>query len=470
MSTPARVVAVLCIAVGAYLAGTWSNRPAPKSSSAQSGRKLLYYACPMHPQYHAGRPGDCPSCGMRLEPVYAEGGEAGPRARSALLPPGAVEISPERLQIIGVKTEEVTKGPASYTVRVSGRVALDESRRVWVSTAVDGWVRSVAPITTGSVVQKDDLLATFYNRDFLTAQQSYFYALAVLDNAKKQQNADQLKLTDAQVRAAEENLEFLGMGETQRREVARTRQIARNIELRAPIAGLVLSRKVFPGLRFDRGTELFEITDISHVWVLADIFGDEARLMRPGQRARVILSAQGKSFPALFSDVLPMFNGSSRALQARLDVDNPGYALRPDMFVDVECPVSMPPAVNIPVDALIDSGRSKTVFVAEGDGRFQPRSVETGWRLGDRVEILSGLAPGDRIVASGTFLLDSESRMKQAAPDAQAQIDPVCGMQVDPRKGAGKSEYKGKTYYFCSEGCKKKFDGNPEVILGMKKG
>ncbi len=135
-------------------------------------------------------------------------------------------------------------------------------------------------------------------------------------------------------------------------------------------------------------------------------------------------------------------------MQARLDVDNPGYALRPDMFVDVEFPVTMPPAVNIPADALIDSGRSKIVFVAKGDGRFQPRTVETGWRLGDRVEIVSGLAPGDQIVASGTFLLDSESRMRQAAPGAEAHIDPVCGMEVSPRKAAGKSEYIGKDLLF----------------------
>ncbi len=186
MSTPARVVAVLCIAVGAYLAGTWSNRALlstlvrrnPAGSFCTTPARCTPSTTPTAPATARAA-----VCGWSRSTL---GGETGLRARNTPLPPGGVEISPERQQIIGVKTEEVTKGPASHTVRVSGRVALDESRRVWVSTAVDGWVRSVAPITTGSIVQKDELLATFYNRDFLTAQQTYLYALATMDSFKIQ--------------------------------------------------------------------------------------------------------------------------------------------------------------------------------------------------------------------------------------------------------------------------------------------
>ena len=141
--------------------------------------------------------------------------------------------------------------------------------------------------------------------------------------------------------------------------------------------------------------------------------------------------------------------------------------LRPDMFVDVEFPVKLPPALTVPVDAVLDSGLRKTVFVDRGNGFFEPRQVETGWRMGDRVEIVKGLMPGERIVISGTFLLDSESRMKMAAAgmsakaEARAAKDPICGMNVDESKAkaAGRiSEYGGKTYYFCADHCKQQFD------------
>ncbi len=300
-----------------------------------------------------------------------------------------------------------------------GRVTPDETRIVKVSVAVDGWVRATAPVAVGDIVKQDEVLATFYNRDFLTAQQTYLYALNTMDRFKEEESAEQLKLTSAQLRAAEENLEFLGMGETQRREIARTRQIARNIELRAPVGGIVLSRNTYAGLRFDRGAELFSIADLRHVWVLADLFGNEERYVQPGKSARVTLSDRGKSFTAKFCDSPPRFDASSHALKARLELENPGYLLRPDMYVDVEFDVSAPAGITVPADAVLDSGRRKTVFVDLGNGHFEPRLVETGWRLGDQVEIVKGLMPGEKIVVSGNFLLDSESRMRTTAAHSE---------------------------------------------------
>ena len=168
-------------------------------------------------------------------------------------------------------------------------------------------------------------------------------------------------------------------------------------------------------------------------------------------------------------NVPPQFDPASRTLKVRLEADNPGYALRPDMFVDVEFPIQLPPAITVPVDAVLDSGLRKTVFVDRDNGFFEPRKVETGWRFGDRVEIVKGLMPGERIVTSGTFLLDSESRMKMAAAgmskstEARSAKDPVCGMDVDESKAkaAGRiSEYRGKAYYFCTDQCKQQFDRN----------
>jgi multidrug efflux pump subunit AcrA (membrane-fusion protein)/YHS domain-containing protein len=164
-------------------------------------------------------------------------------------------------------------------------------------------------------------------------------------------------------------------------------------------------------------------------------------------------------------NVPPLFDDASRTLKVRLELDNPGYALKPGMFVDVEFPVTLPPAVTIPSEAVVDSGVRRTVFVDRGDGYFEPRRVETGWRMGDRVQIVSGLQPGEQIAISGTFLLDSESRMRNAAAGIiTPETDPVCGMDVDREQAIQASRtatHKGATYYFCSDQCRKDFEKDP---------
>lgn len=169
------------------------------------------------------------------------------------------------------------------------------------------------------------------------------------------------------------------------------------------------------------------------------------------------------------SQVLPQFDPATRTLKVRLEADNPGYALRPDMFVDVELPIGFPATIAVPVDAVVDSGLKKTVFVDRGEGFFEPRQVETGWRFDDRVEIVKGLKPGEQIVVSGNFLIGSESRLKAEAAGMYAPVkDPVCGMEVDKSKAkaAGRTvEFHGKTYFFCSDRCERDFEKSPERYL-----
>jgi membrane fusion protein, copper/silver efflux system len=460
MSNPGKTVVILCVAAAAFLAGSWYSR------KPEQARRILYYHDPMHPAYKSDKPGVAPDCGMQLEPVYADGGAAAEADKPAAAPAGTVHIDAGKQQVIGVMIEEVKKGAGTHTVRVPGRVTVDETRVFRVASSVDGWIRQAASIPTGSIVRKGDVLATFYNRDFLSAQQTYLYGLNSLDRFKDAESAEQLKLTKVQVRAAEENLEFLGMSEAQMQEVARTRQVAKNIELRSSVAGLVLNRNVFPGLRFDRGTELYRIADLDHVWIYADVFENDADLIRRAKRAAV--RYRGVVLPVRMSDTLPQFDAATRALKVRLEVDNPKLALRPDMFVDVEFEVQLPPAVTVPASAVIDSGVKKTVYVDRGNGMFEPRLVETAWRLGDRAGIARGLEPGERIVVSGNFLIDSETRMTAAAatdpshkPEpAQEVKDPVCGMETDAAKSL-RSEHGGKTYYFCSDNCKQRFEKDP---------
>ena len=261
------------------------------------------------------------------------------------------------------------------------------------------------------------------------------------------------------------------MGDLQIEELGRTHQFTENINVASPVTGFILARSISVGERFEKGKELYRIGDLSRVWILADIYGKEGRYLKPGTDVRVILPDQEKVYRAKVSQVLPLFDASTRTLKVRLETDNPGFILRPDMFVDVELPVKVPPAISVPADAVLDTGMKKTVFVDRGNGYFDPREVETGWRLGNRIEIIKGLSPGERIVTSGTFLIDSESRMGLAAAGTVGSLakDPVSGMDISIRKAekAGlKSTYQQKVYYFASAENRARFEQDPGRYAG----
>jgi hypothetical protein len=219
----------------------------------------------------------------------------------------------------------------------------------------------------------------------------------------------------------------LGVGSTQLEELARSGKYVKTIEVRSPVTGLVIDRRVSPLQKVDRGTECFRVVDLGRVWIVAEVFNPDAKYIQPGMSARISLPRQNKYVEARVSDVLPPFDAKSRTLKVRLEMENPEYVFRPEMFVDVEFLVVLPPAVTVPAAALLDSGRRKTLFIAQENGYFESREVVTGWRFGDRVEIVSGLAPGEHFVSSGTFLIDSESRMKSTAAGLMKKPDPETG-------------------------------------------
>jgi len=406
MPTPAKVAASLCAAAGIFAAGYLANRrPAPVASSAVV-RRVLRYACPMHPEYQSDKPGDCPICGMRL--VAKDAGEKADPATGD--PPGMPQISGATQQLIGVRTDEVRRAPTTYLLRVPGRITVDDARLYRLLAATDGWIRELGQNTVGTFVKKDQVLASYYTSSLLNASQTLLYAMTANEQTGQGYLGAQRTPTAFSLLNAIDSLRSLGMSERQIEEIQRTRQATPLIHIYSPIAGFVLARNISPEQRFDKGAELYRIADIGHVWVMADIFEQDLRFVRPGALATV--RHDGHGFTARMSDVLPQLDPESRSLKARFELDNPGYNFRPSMFVDVDVQVNMPAAVVAPADAVIDSGLRKTVFVERGGGVFEPRLVETGWRLGDRVEITKGLEPGERIAVSGNFLIDSESRMK----------------------------------------------------------
>ncbi len=431
------VALILLLLAGSFLAGSWySQRSTPKGNFAA----------------------------VKSVAVNTDKRSDGDTGTSSL-PPGTVKIMPEKQQFIGLRIGQVEKTSVNHVIRTLGRVAADETRIYRVNASVDGWVRETYNNSTGSLVKKDEILATFYSPEFLGAEQAYIYALSSLGRfqASGKETPEQISLTKLNVQQYKNSLRNLGMGEVQIEEIGRTRQYTENIHITSPVTGFVLSRNVSPGERFEKSKELYKIADLRRVWILADVFESEAEYFKPGVKVKFTLPHQKKTFSARVSDVLPQFDATTRTLKVRLEADNPGYVLKPDMFVDVEFPVQLPPAVTIPVDAVLDSGIRKTVFVDRGNGFFEPREVETGWRIGNRVEIIKGLDPGERIVISGNFLIDSESKMEMAAAGIQGNLskDPVCGRDISLKtaeKAGRKISYGGKTYYFCSDECKKRFE------------
>lgn len=395
-----------------------------------------------------------------------------PEAEFADMPPGTVTINPERQQAVGIRVGQVEKRPLTHTLRLLGRVAADETRTYFINATIDGWITKTLPNTTGSFVWKDETLAAFYSPEFLSAGQALLFALNSMDRvrttgAETEAQKGQLTQFKINLQQYKDSLRNLGMGDLQIEEMIRTRKYLENVSLTSPADGIILARNVSLGQRFEKGTELYRIADISRVWILADVYETESEAFRPGAEARVAHPYQKKTYAAKVSEVLPVFDPATRTLKVRLEAENPGFVLRPDMFVDVELPLTYGPAVMVPAEAVLNSGQRKTVFIDRGNGFFEPRLVKTGRHIGDQVEIIEGLDSGERIVVSGNFLVDSESKLSLAAQGMYATLskDPVCGTDVSrlkAEKAGRRSVYQGKTYYFDSEECKQKFEKEPD--------
>jgi len=462
-------------------------------------RRLLYWVDPMHPDYKSDHPGIAPDCGMPLEPVYAEPSTS-VAASEALLPDGAVGIDVDKQQLFGIRVATVQKSSGSEKIRVLGRVVPEDTRVYRITAGSDGFIRETFNDSIGELVKKDQKLASSYVGETLGIASGFLAATAGVPGAAGKDGSRTMPFPGAvnkqgvsSIQGYADRLRNLGLSDAQIKEMAESHQLPETVEIVSPADGFILARNITPGQHFDRSMEFYRIADLSKVWIVAEIFGSEAQDFRAGTLARVMLPDQGKTFSARVSNTLPQVDPVTRTLKLRLEADNPGFALRPDMFVNVELPVRVPPGLTVPLDALIDSGREQRVFVERSKGMFEPRQVETGRRLSDRVEIVRGLAEGERVVAAGTFLVDSESRLRsniQAPPKQQqhekvtpqpgsrpglavhaSQVkDAACGMMIDPAKAvaAGNTlDRDGATYYFCSERCKRNFTREPEHYLAL---
>jgi membrane fusion protein, copper/silver efflux system len=386
--------------------GRWySTRPA----AAKDARKILYYVDPMHPWYKSDKPGIAPDCGMKLEPVYA--GEAAPTSEAAAPSPDMMLIAQDKQQLIGLKYGQAEWMTEGQPIHASGRVAVDETRVSRVHSKVEGWIEHVSADFTGQMVQKGQPLLTLYSPEMLASQQELLLALKARTLMSHSSLAEAAGNSESLVEAARRRLELWDLKGEQIAEVERTGKPVKSIPLYSPASGFLTARNAFPGQKIMPETELYAITDLSRVWVMADVSESDAPQVRMGQSARITLPG-GAALTARVAYLQPQIDPTTRTLKVRLDVANGAMRLRPDEFVEVGMQIGAARRLMVPADAVLDSGTAKTIFLDKGNGYFEPRQVETGQRIGDRVEIVKGLTAEERIVTSGAFLLNSESQMK----------------------------------------------------------
>jgi Cu(I)/Ag(I) efflux system membrane fusion protein len=480
-----------------YVAGRKQKTQAG-SVAASTARRVLYWVDPMHPDYKSDHAGTAPDCGMELEPVYAENTSVQVESQAPAVH-GMIGIDSAKQQLFGIRVSAVEKTPARENVRVLGRVVPEDTRVYRLDSGMDGFVRETYNDSLGTLVKKDQKLATCYGADSLAVASGFLAATAAIPGATGKDGARTMPFPGAvakqgvsSLQGYTDRLRNLGMSDAQIKQMAENRQLPESVDVVSPVDGFILSRNISAGQHFDRSMEFYRIADLTRVWIVADIFASDAQNFRPGTAARLTLSGGGKSFTARVTEILPQVDPSTRTLKLRLEAANPGFALRPDMFVDVDLPASVPAGLSIPVDALIDTGREQRVFVERGHGVFEPRTIQTGWRLGDRVQVIQGLSEGERVVSAGTFLVDSESRLKsgpsstrepqkEKAPSepnpanhvalSSGEVkDPACGMTIDSAKAKKEGNAitrDGMTYYFCSDRCKRNFSKEPEHYLAL---
>lgn len=405
------LIAALCSAVIAggagYLLGQGEkNTQTPRGPVPADEERILYYRNPM------GLPDTSPvpktdAMGMAYIPVHAK------EARDS----GTVEVSPGRLQTLGVRTAPVESRPAlARAVHATGVVKFDERRLAVVTTRAEGWVETLEVAATGDAVKRGQVLAWIYAPELAAAEQEYLVAagLGQLDHSGSA-HGDGTALLAASV----DRLRALDVPADEIDRLRRTGQASRRIAIRAPEDGIVEEKPAIAGMRVAAGDPLYRLADLSTVWMIAEIQEAELGLIHPGQAVKATVAAfPGRVFDGTVDFIYPTLASDTRTARIRIVLPNHDLALRAEMFAGATIETSAAPGaeavLTVPDSAVIDGGTRQMVLVDEGEGRFAPREIQVGARGDDSVQILAGLQLGERVVISANFLIDSESNLKAA--------------------------------------------------------
>jgi len=323
-------------------------------------------------------------------------------------PPPEIEIPEDMQRKIGVRAEEAKVEQVIKTIRTVGRIEPDERRSMVVSTKFEGWVERLYANYTGASVRKGEPILEIYSPEVLATEEEFLIAkrLAEADDNSK-----------VLLEGARRRLRLWGIPEDEIQRLQDTGTASRTITLRSPASGYVIEKMVLEGSRIMPGERILTISDLSNVWVIADVYEYEAGLLRVGQRAEIALSYMpGVRLSSRIDYIYPTVSMDTRTLKVRFDLPNPDLKLKPGMFTDIEIKVNLGRRLMIPEDSVIDTGERQIVYVERADGYFEPREVRTGIREAAKREVISGLRAGERVASSATFLLDSEAQFRGIKP------------------------------------------------------
>jgi membrane fusion protein, copper/silver efflux system len=396
------------------------------------------YWCPMHPDVTSDDPNaECELCGgMRLQPrpapgsteeaqALAEYGHAPGRAESAVPGLVPVDLGPERVQLIGMKTAQVAREPLGGAVRTVGVVTANERGLAQINPRFAGYIEKLMVSETGQRVRRGQVLATIYSPEVLRAQQELLTALSWKEAENPGRGgAEHQSFTRGLDADARRRLELLGVSAGEIEAVTKAGKPVSALPLRSPVDGYVIGKTAVAGAVVQPGVPLFEIANLSTVWVLAEIYESDMARVRVGQPAHLELPAYpGERFKGRVQFVFPTVDPASRTLRVRLEIRNPARSgspkLRPGMYGHVALELPASTALVVPREAVVDTGELQYLFLAKPGGRFEPRRIKVGRRAGDRIEVLEGVVEAETVVTTANFLLDSESRLR-AAIEAQA--------------------------------------------------
>ncbi|MCG6553707.1 MAG: efflux RND transporter periplasmic adaptor subunit [Candidatus Magnetominusculus sp. LBB02] len=344
--------------------------------------------------------------------------------------PKTVEIPVDKQRQIGLKTVAVELKPMLRQIRTVGRVELDEKRQATVNTKVDGWIERLYVDYTGRYVKKGEPIAELYSPELMATQQEYLNLIKWTKRYNASNSTDEIdgtlnaalsKDALAIVEAARTRLKRWDITDKEINKIETTGKPVRTLTLFSPASGYVTEKKVVQGQRVSAGEKLFDVADLSTLWVIADIYENELPMIKLGQSADITLSYYpGMKLTAKIDYIYPGIAADTRTVRVRFVVPNSNGRLLPQMFTNVELTVNLGNRLVIPRDAIIDTGRSKVVYVAaDEEGFFEPRYISAGLNMGDMVEVTQGLKVNDKVVAAASFLIDSEAKLKGIAPASQ---------------------------------------------------
>ena len=329
--------------------------------------------------------------------------------------PGTVQISPERQQLIGVRIGTVERRFLGKVIRTVGRVDYDEQKIVTVSLKVGGWIEDLYVDFTGKYVKEGEPLLTIYSPELVSTQEEYLLALKAKKSLTKSSFPEVASSGDSLAESAKRRLKLWDITDDEIRRLEETGEAKKTITLYAPFSGFVLEKSAYKGMNVMPGMALYKLADLSTVWLYADVYEYELPYIRLGQQATIQLTyLPGETFTGQAVYIYPALNPETRTAKVRFEFPNPHDRLKPEMYANVEIKVHLGQKLAVPEGAIINTGIRQMAIIDKGNGYFEPREVKVGSKVDDYYEVISGLKAGERVVTSASFLVDSESNLKEA--------------------------------------------------------